>query len=108
MRASPFECADISSPLDLSSPNHCLWVHFSWCWRVLPWVALIGGPITGASMNPARSLGPALLSGELQYLWAYIVAPVLGRALVFPTCRLVQGKTCCGPAPTEGLTSSCP
>ncbi len=68
--------------------------------------ALIGGPITGASMNPARSLGPALLSGEMQHLWVYIAAPVFGMALAFPTCRLVQGKECCGPASPDDLASS--
>ncbi len=57
--------------------------------------ALVGGPITGASMNPARSLGPAIFSSNLEYLWVYIVAPILGAALAFPTCRLVQGPGCC-------------
>ena len=43
--------------------------------------ALFAGPISGASMNPARSLGPALVSGNLQSLWIYIAAPILGALL---------------------------
>jgi MIP family channel proteins len=42
--------------------------------------AMFGGPISGASMNPMRSLGPALVSGDLHALWLYIVAPVFGAS----------------------------
>jgi aquaporin Z len=40
--------------------------------------AMFAGPICGASMNPARSLSPALVSGNLQSLWLYLTAPTLG------------------------------
>lgn len=42
---------------------------------------LAGGPISGAAMNPARYLGPALSSGELQYFWLYWSGPLLGAAI---------------------------
>jgi len=43
--------------------------------------ALFAGPITGASMNPARSLAPAIVSGQTEHLWLYLVAPMLGGLL---------------------------
>jgi len=43
--------------------------------------ALFAGPICGASMNPARSMAPALVAGDMSYLWIYILAPILGAVL---------------------------
>lgn len=55
--------------------------------------ALFGGPLTGASMNPARSLGPALASGEFQDLWIYFAGPLVGAALGGFAYQLVRGTT---------------
>jgi len=46
--------------------------------------AMFAGPISGASMNPARSLAPALISGNLNGLWVYLTAPVIGAGLAVP------------------------
>jgi MIP family channel proteins len=53
--------------------------------------ALFGGPISGASMNPARSIGPALVSGTYDALWLYVVAPLLGAAAGALTYQLARG-----------------
>jgi len=53
--------------------------------------ALFGGPISGASMNPARSLGPALVSGQLESLWLYLVAPPVGAVLGALAYQFVRG-----------------
>ena len=53
--------------------------------------ALFGGPVTGASMNPARSLGPALVSGALGSLWLYVLAPLCGAALAGVVYQVLRG-----------------
>jgi aquaporin NIP len=54
--------------------------------------ALFGGPVTGASMNPARSFGPALASGEWRDFWVYAVGPFAGAALGALAYQLVRGE----------------
>ena len=55
--------------------------------------ALFAGPICGASMNPARSLGPALVSGRLAEVWIYLIAPTLGALLGIPLHRILHPPT---------------
>jgi aquaporin NIP len=55
--------------------------------------AMFGGPISGASMNPMRSAGPALVSAHLSALWIYLVAPPLGTAAGALAYQLVRGET---------------
>jgi len=54
--------------------------------------AMFGGPISGASMNPARSIGPAFVSGNLHALWLYIVAPICGASLAALAYQFVRGE----------------
>lgn len=58
--------------------------------------AWLGGPISGASMNPARSIGPAVWSGHVAELWIYILAPVIGACLAVVCCRCIRDRGCCG------------
>jgi aquaporin NIP len=60
--------------------------------------AMFGGPISGASMNPARSLGPALVSGDLHALWLYLVAPLVGAALGALAYQFVRAEQVARPA----------
>jgi aquaporin NIP len=54
--------------------------------------AMFAGPICGASMNPARSIAPAIVSGHFQHLWIYIVAPLLGAAFAIPVFKILHPK----------------
>lgn len=57
--------------------------------------AMFAGKICGASMNPARSLSPAVVSGAVQHLWIYLTAPFLGAALAIFACGACQQPGCC-------------
>jgi aquaporin NIP len=54
--------------------------------------AMFGGPVTGASMNPARSLGPGLVSGDLHAIWVYILAPLVGASIGGIAYQFVRGE----------------
>jgi len=55
-------------------------------------VAMFAGPICGASMNPARSLAPAVVAGHPEHLWIYLTAPVMGAACAIPTWNYLNNK----------------
>ncbi|WP_282043262.1 MIP/aquaporin family protein [Winogradskyella flava] len=57
--------------------------------------AMFAGPMTKASMNPARSIAPAVISGNLQHLWLYLTAPFIGALLAVSSCKLVKDDNCC-------------
>jgi len=54
--------------------------------------AMFAGPICGASMNPIRSLSPAVVSGHLEHLWIYLSAPMLGAALAIGTWKIIKSE----------------
>lgn len=61
---------------------------------VIAFEALFAGPISGASMDPVRSLGPAFVSGRMESLWVYLIASVLGAAAGLIGFRaMMSGKT---------------
>lgn len=52
--------------------------------------AMFAGPICGASMNPARSIGPAVVSGHWEHLWLYLISPLAGAALAIPVWKYLS------------------
>jgi aquaporin NIP len=63
--------------------------------------SLVGGPISGASMNSARSLGPALVSGDLSHIWVYVAGPILGAAVAAVAYAWLRGGRVPQPATTR-------
>ncbi len=55
--------------------------------------AMFAGPMCGASMNPIRSLAPAIVSGHLEHIWIYLAAPTLGAALAIPVWKYLTHGT---------------
>ncbi len=63
---------------------------------VVGFEAMFAGPISGASMNPVRSFAPAIVSGQLDSVWIYLLAPFVGSLLAISCCRIVKDSKCCG------------
>ena len=55
--------------------------------------AMFAGPVCGASMNPARSITPAIVSGHIEHLWIYVVAPIAGAAFAIPVFKILHNKS---------------
>lgn len=64
--------------------------------------ALFAGPISGASMNPARSLAPAVVAMQLDHVWIYVVAPIAGALASVPLWRGIHSSPCCGAGDSGG------
>jgi len=69
---------------------------------VIGLAAFLAGPVSGASMNPARSLAPALVSGHVEALWIYVSTPVLGAVVAVMICRQIDRDGCCRTTTSEG------
>jgi MIP family channel proteins len=68
--------------------------------------ALFAGPICGASMNPARSLAPALVSGRLTELWVYLLAPLLGSAVGVALFQILRAPVAVTPIPSPSTSEA--
>jgi len=74
-------------------------------WCVIGLEAMFAGPICGASMNPSRSLAPAVLSAHVNDLWVYLAGPTIGALLAIPACCAVREPDCCGAKRPRGATA---
>jgi aquaporin Z len=54
--------------------------------------ALLAGPISAASMNPARSIAPALIFLHLEHSWVYLIAPMIGMSMAVPLAQIITSK----------------
>ena len=68
--------------------------------------AMFAGPICGASMNPARSLAPALVANNFSFLWLYLVAPIAGALVAVPLCICVRERGCCSAGPRDEVAAA--
>ena len=68
--------------------------------------AMFGGPITGASMNPARSLGPAIAASDYTALWVYLAAPLVGATLAAVTYQVLRAEPVAAPAAVAETTDA--
>ena len=71
---------------------------------VIGFEALFAGPISGASMNPARSLAPAVVAMHLDHVWIYVVAPIAGALASVPLWRCIHSSPCCGSGDIGGCS----
>jgi aquaporin NIP len=65
--------------------------------------ALVMGPVTGASMNPARSLAPAIVSGDMGGLWIYLVGPLAGALAGVALYEMLRGEPRTGTVPASAV-----
>ena len=54
--------------------------------------AMFAGPVSGASMNPARSISPAIMSGHMEHVWLYIAAPIGGAIMAIPVFKILKPR----------------